>query len=151
MSRGLDPGRAIAGLLLSAVIGVAIGIAAHTATYAEATSYLSDDPRACVNCHVMRDQHDGWQKGAHHAVATCNDCHVPQGFVGKVLAKAEHGYRHSTAFTFQNFHEPIRITTADATIVRDNCVRCHAGLVSELVGHRETNCLHCHARVGHAR
>lgn len=140
-----------AGLLLAVVVGAAIGVSAHTARYAEATSYLSSNPDTCINCHIMREQHEGWQKGAHHAVATCNDCHVPQDLIGKYTTKAAQGYRHSKAFTFDDFHEPIRITETDAQIVRDNCIRCHAELVSELVGHNETDCLHCHARVGHGR
>jgi hypothetical protein len=31
-------------------------------------SYLSTDPRACVNCHVMNPQYDAWLKsGRRHA------------------------------------------------------------------------------------
>lgn len=139
-----------AGIIISVLLGAFLGVSAHTADYAEATSYLSNDPAACVNCHVMREQFDGWQKGVHHAVAACNDCHVPHDFVGKYLAKAEHGYRHSKGFTLQDFHEPIQITPSDKLIVRDNCLRCHADLVSELAGGgHETDCLRCHVGVGH--
>jgi hypothetical protein len=66
----------------------------------------------------------GWQKSTHHAVATCNDCHVPHDLIGKYLTKAEHGYRHSKGITFQDFHEPIRITDGSMRIVQHNCVRC---------------------------
>jgi len=64
----------------------------------------------------MREQYDGWQKTTHHAVATCNDCHVPHDLIGKYMAKVEHGYRHSKGFTFQDFHEPIRSTDKDRVI-----------------------------------
>ena len=145
------------GLLVAAAAGVFFGLSAHTFRYAEGLSYMSNDPRACVNCHVMRDEYDSWQKSPHHAAATCNDCHVPHDLVGKYLAKAEHGYRHSKAFTLQDFHEPIQITPGDAAMVKVNCVRCHEGLVSELVGHggsasgktEYADCLHCHAGIGH--
>ena len=50
----------------------------------------------------------------------------------KYAAKVEHGYRHSKGFTFQDFHEPIRITEADLSIVQDNCVRCHEALVDQM-------------------
>ena len=43
-----------------------------------------------------------------------------------MLAKAEHGWNHSKAFTLQDFHEPIRITARNAQHVQDNCVACHA-------------------------
>ena len=89
--------------------GVLLGMGGFTFHTAKGTSYMSDNPAACVNCHVMRDQHDSWQKSSHHAVASCNDCHVPHGFVRKWLAKAEHGWNHSYAFTTQDFHEPIQI------------------------------------------
>ena len=58
------------GLLLASLTGVLIGSGAYTFDYAEGTSYLSNDPRACVNCHIMREQYDGWRHGSHHAVAT---------------------------------------------------------------------------------
>lgn len=140
-------------LALALAVGVFLGAGVFTFGYAEGTSYLSNDPRACVNCHIMRDQYDGWQKASHHAAATCNDCHVPHDTLGKYLAKMDHGWRHSKAFTLQNFHEPIRITSADLEIVQANCRRCHEQLVGEIdhVGHAAatTDCVHCHSHVGH--
>src|SRR6516165_6995974 len=73
--------------------------------YAEGFSYLSNDPKACVDCHIMREQYDGWQKASHHAVATCNDCHVPHETVPKYWVKAEDGFWHSKGFTHQDFPE----------------------------------------------
>src|SRR5262245_10480814 len=139
----------VAGLALAGLIGLLVGLGAYTFDYAEGTSYLSNDPEACVNCHIMREQYDGWQKTAHHAVATCNDCHVPHDLVGKYLAKMEHGYRHSKGFTFQDFHEPIRITEKDRRIVEANCVRCHGELVSQISGPEAAGCTRCHSDVGH--
>jgi len=143
------------GLGLSVLFGIFVGVSTYTFNYAEGLSYLSDDPKACVNCHVMREHYDGWQKASHHAAATCNDCHVPHDLVGKYVAKVDHGYRHSKAFTFQDFHEPIRITPRDLQIVEQNCLRCHQPFVSEITAHRagpkeETaNCTRCHADAGH--
>lgn len=145
-------GLGVLGLLLAAVVGVFLGLSASTFTYAEGTSYLSNDPRACVNCHIMREQYDAWQKSLHHANATCNDCHVPHDLVGKYMAKVEHGYRHSKAFTFQDFHEPIRITPADLRIVENNCIRCHSSMVEEITAHAgqgAVSCVHCHKGIGH--
>ena len=133
-------------------IGVLGGVGLFTLNYAEATSYLSTDPAACVNCHIMQSQYDSWQKASHHIVATCVDCHLPHPFFAKYLAKAEHGWNHSTAFTLMNFPEPIRISKRSAAAVQGNCARCHGELVHAQSGGRDDglpDCTHCHADVGH--
>ncbi len=148
-------GVGIAGLFLCVLTGILMGLGAHTFHFAEGASYLSNDPNACINCHVMRDQHDGWLKASHHAHATCNDCHVPHDSLAeKYLVKGVHGFRHSKGFTLQDFHEPIRIRAADLAIVDRNCIRCHEGLVHEITIARPAPqeavaCVHCHATVGH--
>lgn len=140
--------------VLCALIGVALGTGGYTVHYAEGLSYLSNDPKACVNCHVMRDEYDGWQKASHHAVATCNDCHVPHSFIPKYLVKAENGLWHSKGFTLQDYHEPIRLRDISLKILNHNCRDCHRDLISEMHGHGEfayktASCVHCHASVGH--
>jgi cytochrome c nitrite reductase small subunit len=105
--------RTAAALLLA--LGVCLGLGGYTFWYAQGASYLSNDPLACVNCHIMREQYDGWQKGPHHAVATCNDCHAPHDFIPKMASKMRNGWNHSRAFTMQDFHEPIRITPPNPT------------------------------------
>ncbi|MCC7204478.1 MAG: cytochrome c nitrite reductase small subunit [Phycisphaeraceae bacterium] len=135
--------------------GLLGGVGGYTFYYAQGFSYMSDDPAVCVNCHIMRPQYDGWQKASHHAVATCNDCHVPHDFVGKWMTKATNGYHHSTAFTFQNFHEPIRIKPSNSAVLEANCLRCHGDLVGNITQHFELKsgdlfgCVRCHAGVGH--
>jgi cytochrome c nitrite reductase small subunit len=135
---------------LAVLLGVALGLGAFTFHYAEGTSYFGTDPRACANCHIMQPQYDAWQKASHHAVATCVDCHLPATGIAKYVAKAENGYHHSRAFTFQDFHEPIRITPKNAAILQANCVRCHADLVhDQLDGDAAPSCVHCHRSAGH--
>jgi cytochrome c nitrite reductase small subunit len=141
-------------LFLSLGVGVLIGLAGYTFQYAEGTAYLSNDPKACANCHIMRDQYDGWQKGSHHAVATCNDCHTPHGLIPKYLSKMQNGFWHSKGFTLQDFHEPIQIKPHNAAILQENCLGCHAELVSAITTHSDDpqqaiDCVKCHADVGH--
>lgn len=136
------------------LVGIAAGVGFFTFGYAEGLSYFRKDPAACRNCHIMNDAFDSWQKSGHHAAAACVDCHLPHGFVEKYLAKAENGYHHSKGFTFQDFHEPIRIKEKNSAILQENCVRCHRDLVHglvESVSSREgsVRCVHCHADVGH--
>ncbi len=136
------------------LLGVPVGVGAFTFVYAKGFSYLSTDPRACVNCHVMNEQYDGWLKSGHRHVATCVECHLPHGGLAKWVAKADHGFRHSAAFTLQNFKELIEITARDRQMAQENCVRCHAGLVHDLLattepGRGSIDCLHCHRGAGH--
>jgi cytochrome c nitrite reductase small subunit len=144
-------------LLLVILLGIFIGASGYTFYYAQGASYLSKDPRACVNCHVMREQYDSWSKSSHHAVATCVDCHIPHEFVPKYLVKLENGYAHSTAFTFQNFDEPIRIRDRNSRVLEENCVACHQTTVGSLLRQRAhdrqsptKSCVRCHISVGHA-
>jgi cytochrome c nitrite reductase small subunit len=142
-------------LLLSISIGIFLGVGGYTFYYARGASYLSNDPEACVNCHIMRSEYDGWAKAGHHAVATCNDCHLPRDFIGKWLTKASNGYHHSVAFTLRNFHEPIRIKPGNAAVANANCLYCHRDFVCEITARRgikdeELYCVRCHDSVGHS-
>jgi len=141
-------------LVLVVITGVFLGVGATTLVYAEGASYLSSDPRVCANCHLMQSRLDSWQKGSHHSVATCVDCHLPADVAGKWFAKGLNGYRHSKAFTLQDFPEPIEMTPLNARILQENCLRCHAGLVEHLVGWQAgaeatVECVHCHRTAGH--
>ena len=139
--------------VLAAVgIGILLGLSAVTFGYAEGASYLSADPAACANCHIMQPQYDSWQKASHHTTATCVECHLPAGFFGKYFAKAENGWNHSKAFTLQNFHEPIVINQKNSNILHANCLRCHDDFVHALGGANDgaaPRCVRCHASVGH--
>lgn len=140
--------------LLLVMMGIAAGIGGFTFHYAKGTAYLSNNPLACVNCHVMQDPYDSWITSSHHAVATCNDCHIPHTFPAKYLAKMRNGWNHSKAFTLQNFPEPIRISRKNLKVLEDNCIHCHQTLVSEIMGHQRVEegsqrCTECHSSVGH--
>ncbi len=142
------------GLLgLTGLLGVLVGLGLFTFNFAEGLSYLSDDPEACVNCHIMRQQYDGWNRASHHDVASCNDCHTPHRFPDKYVVKAVNGWNHSVAFTTGNFPNTIRIRAFNAEVTQDNCVECHETMVSNLhePGSGATPaCVTCHADVGHS-
>jgi cytochrome c nitrite reductase small subunit len=138
---------------LFVVGGVLVGLVFFTFDYAEGDSYFSDNPEACLNCHVMRDQYEGWSHSSHKTVATCNDCRTPHDTVGKYSSKAVNGWNHSVAFTFGDYPTNIQIKDFNADIVRANCIDCHSTVVSQMVtdpAHAETlDCLTCHSDVGH--
>jgi cytochrome c nitrite reductase small subunit len=142
-------------LSVGLLVGAIGGLGLFTFRYAEGLSYFSTDPRACANCHIMREQYGSWQHASHHGNATCVQCHLPHPLVPKLLAKAENGFNHSRAFTLQDFPEPIHIGPKNAAILQEACLSCHGALVSELVHGSASNdadavrCVHCHRGVGH--
>ena len=50
------------------------------------TTYLGDDPSACVNCHIMQPYYATWDHSSHKNVTTCNECHVPHENVARKYA-----------------------------------------------------------------
>jgi cytochrome c nitrite reductase small subunit len=141
--------------LAAVLAGVVLGLGGYTFYFGEGFSYLSNDPKACVNCHVMRDHYDGWSKASHHAFTGCNDCHTPHDLVGKYVTKAENGFWHSYAFTLNNYHDPIQIRRRNATVLQGACVDCHRQMADTVLGHGDAEdggaayCARCHAQVGH--
>jgi cytochrome c nitrite reductase small subunit len=151
LARRLAPPQA-ALIAAAALCGVAGGLGAYTFVYARGYSYLTNDPRACANCHVMLEQYDAWTKASHRSVATCDDCHTPPGLLGKYAARARNGFLHSFHFTTGTFHEPIRIGERGRGVTEGACRSCHADVVQAMgTGWREIGpaCLRCHGSVGH--
>ena len=82
------------------LIGIGAGVGSYTFIYAKGYSYLTNDPAACANCHVMNDYYAAWLKGPHRSVAACNDCHTE--ITQAIIASPAHGESDRTS-----------------------CVRCH--------------------------
>jgi len=136
--------------LFAIAVGALIGIGGFTFWYARGYSYLSDDPEACVNCHIMRDNFDSWIVSSHRTV-TCNDCHTAHDVFGKYLTKLRNGIRHSAAFTFHEVQVP-RTTKTSLDIIQQNCLRCHEPMVGMLFQAQELKtmrCTQCHLTGGH--
>lgn len=141
-------------LVLGAILGLAGGVGLFTFSYARGSSYLTDDPAACANCHIMSEQFQAWNRSSHRAVAVCNDCHTPAGLVPKYVTKGINGFNHSFAFTTGRFPEPIQITARNRAIARAACRKCHAELTAAIDPHptgspAALDCLACHRDVGH--
>lgn len=146
------------------LMGSAIGLGAFTFVYAKGASYLTTDPAACANCHVMEEHYSAWLKSSHRNVAGCNDCHTPHNLVGKYATKATNGFWHSFYFTTGRYPFPLRITEGNKRIAEGTCRNCHEGITSAM-NHggvivprgeatespqlEEINCTHCHKYVGH--
>jgi cytochrome c nitrite reductase small subunit len=137
------------------LLGAAVGIGAFTFVYAKGHSYLTNDPAACANCHVMEPQYAGWVKSSHRDVASCNDCHTPHDPVGKYVTKARNGFWHSFYFTTGHYPDPLRITPRNHGVTEQACRKCHAELTIAIdPSHAESGeggiqCTSCHNEVGH--
>lgn len=140
-------------IVLGLLVGIASGIGSYTFIYARGGSYLTNDPAACANCHIMNEQYNGWIKSSHRSVAVCNDCHTPDGIFSKYLTKASNGFWHSFAFTTGRYPDPLRIKDHNREIAQQACRKCHQDIVLAIEGpHEEINsrsCFPCHQSVGH--
>ncbi len=142
-------------VLSGLLIGVAVGLGAYTFVYAKGYSYLTNDPAACANCHVMTDYYSSWMKGPHHSVAACNDCHTPHNFIGKYATKASNGFWHSFYFTSGRYPEHLEMKKSNVRVTEGACRHCHQEIVTAIASHPaqqkggDISCIRCHADVGH--
>jgi cytochrome c nitrite reductase small subunit len=142
-------------LIPATVVGVLIGVGTYTFVYAKGYSYLTNDPAACANCHVMRDHFDAWTKASHRAVAVCNDCHTPPGLIPKYMTKARNGFWHSFYFTTGRYPDPLRMTPRNLEVTEATCRTCHEEMTASIdprhsaAGDAAISCVRCHSTVGH--
>ena len=119
--------------LIPSLVGIVIGLCGYIFYLSKAHSYLSDDPKACVNCHIMEPEYATWLHSSHGRNTVCNDCHVPHDNVfRKYYFKANDGLRHATMFTFRMEPQVIKMHAPGQKVVQENCIRCHSTLVSEV-------------------
>ncbi|WP_108866354.1 cytochrome c nitrite reductase small subunit [Aquimarina aquimarini] len=141
-------------------IGIITGLGFFMAKEASLVSYMSDDPLACVNCHVMTPMYNSWMHSSHREQASCNDCHVPHDNVfNTYFFKAKDGLFHASVFTARAEPEVMFMREASQEVVQDNCVRCHIQQVTQvkydgwLENHAESRtdrkCWSCHQELPH--
>ncbi len=145
----------VAVIVIGIFVGIAAGLGSYTFVYARGYSYLTNDPAACANCHVMRDYYGGWLKGPHRSVAVCNDCHAPHNFFGKYATKASNGFWHSFYFTSGHYPDNLEIKPRNLRIADEACLHCHREITQAILSspaHGEkgkTSCVRCHYDAGH--
>jgi cytochrome c nitrite reductase small subunit len=148
LSRGMTVFMGVAG-------GVLAGLGLAIVRISNATSYLSDKPETCMNCHVMTDAYASWQRGSHGQVAVCNDCHVPHSNpVAKWAFKGCDGMKHSYVFTMRQEPQVLRLSSGAVPVVQSNCLRCHDNqlMMIRVSGSAERTCWDCHTNThGKAR
>jgi cytochrome c nitrite reductase small subunit len=144
------------------ISSVFLGLLLFLLYVSKAHSYLSDNPKTCMNCHIMAPQYATWNHSSHREVAHCNDCHVPHNNVfNKYYFKAKDGMRHATMFTLRKEPQVIFIREEGAEVVHKNCIRCHSKLLTDPklatrvadhnVHRTDRKCWDCHREVPHGR
>lgn len=144
------------------LIAILVGQAAFLFYVSNASSYLSDNPKTCVNCHIMAPQYATWMHSSHREWASCNDCHVPHNnILNTYFFKAKDGIRHATMFTLRAEPQVIQIKEAGKEVVHGNCVRCHTDLLTDAKMNSvhsgftqertERTCWDCHREVPHGK
>ncbi len=148
--------------LIFILSGIFIGLIVYIFYISKAHSYLSDDPKTCVNCHIMAPQYATWNHSAHREVTNCNECHVPHdNIVNHYYFKAKDGLRHATIFTLRTEPQVIKMHEPGQRVVQQNCVRCHTDLLTDARMLQKTDhfhefrkdrqCWDCHRHVPHGR
>lgn len=141
----------------------AVGMFSYVGYASNMMSYLSEDPKVCINCHTMNTEYATWQHSSHRERASCVECHLPRGsLVDKILAKSRDGFKHSFAMTFRTYEgENIRISDAAKHRIQANCISCHREIVSQIMDNSklyqtagagrqmDRKCWSCHRDVPH--
>jgi cytochrome c nitrite reductase small subunit len=139
---------------------VAVGLFGYVVKASNMVSYISSDPKVCINCHVMNTHYATWQHNSHRQKASCVQCHLPQhSLVAKMLAKSRDGFKHSVAMTFHTYEHNIRASDSALNRIQANCIGCHREAVSQMMSNSELyqvsegsggrRCWSCHREVPH--
>jgi len=157
----LPPDRWIRPLII--FCGLFVGIGLYSIYASRVWTYLSDDPSACVNCHIMGPQYATWEHSSHKNITNCNECHVPHDNIfRKYYFKAKDGLNHSRLFTMRAERQVIFIGDAGKKVVKENCIRCHAPLLDQskfitktkgryTPHNTDRECWECHKTVPHGK
>lgn len=121
-------------VLLLVLCGAVVGAGAYFCYLLRVHTYMGDDSKACINCHIMTPYYSTWMHSSHGRDATCNDCHVPhQNVAKKYLFKGTDGMKHVFAFVTRSERQVPEAQQASSQVIMDNCIRCHTELNTELV------------------
>ena len=145
------------------IAGVMCGLGGYTLYAFRFATYLNNDPATCMNCHIMAPYYATWSHSSHSQNATCNDCHVPhENAVRKWLFKGMDGIRHSSVFLMKGEPEVIQAIDGSASVIMNNCIRCHEPLNTDFVQTGKISykmakvgagkaCWDCHREVPHGK
>lgn len=133
----------MAGLIVGGIFLSLYLLRAHT--------YVTNDSKACINCHIMAPYYATWMHSSHYRDATCNDCHVPQDNFFKTWGfKGLDGVKHVAAFVTNSEPQVIKAHEMSSKVIMNNCIRCHTQLNQEFVKSGRINFMMAKANEGKA-
>jgi len=154
----METGKAMKYVATLSVV-VLVGLFAYVVKASNMMSYLSSDPKVCINCHTMNTVYATWQHSSHRNRATCVECHLPRdSFSNKMIAKSRDGFNHSVAMTLRSYGLNIRATENAAERIQTNCIMCHQQIISQMAINSslydsttviDKRCWDCHRDVPH--
>jgi cytochrome c nitrite reductase small subunit len=111
--------------------------------------HYSESPKFCNSCHVMNEMYNNYIHNGAHRNALCIDCHLPNdNVVAHFVWKGIDGTKDVVYFYGNLYNEPIEISRHGDEVVKENCLRCHQGIMSNVnIGDRK--CIDCHRRHTH--
>jgi cytochrome c nitrite reductase small subunit len=140
-------------LLLYVAIAAALIALGLFVYVTDAPAYGGTSASTCNNCHVMDAQYENWYHAGHAHVAVCVECHLPhQNVLAYYLAKGKTGLHDVYYFSTGQTPELIRAKPETKQIIQDNCIRCHAAAVDQIMAGPQPfdrNCWDCHRSVAH--
>ena len=132
----------IALVLLAGAAGLFVGFGPPK-LYAKSAS-----PEFCSSCHVMEANYENWFHNGGHRRTLCVDCHLPNDHpVNHLMWKSLDGMKDVWIFYSGKVPERIKLSEHGASVVVDNCRRCHEQMVSFVKEDRR--CWECHRRLSH--
>ena len=109
----------------------------------------TSEPEYCNTCHVMNEQFEAWFMTGIHRNIKCVDCHLPNTSpVRYFIWKGIDGMKDLAMFHSGIYSEDIGISSHGKKIVKENCLRCHEGMVT-VINTDERYCWSCHRRIMH--
>lgn len=132
-------------LLVVLLLLVGAGLYAATTITLKAT----DEPEFCASCHVMHEVVRTQQRSV-HATLACNDCHLPEGGVGRLYHKAKSGAWDFYQNTLGDPPDVIHASLEMKEIVNQNCRSCHEMTTLNVAAmDAKQFCTDCHRQVPH--
>jgi len=109
----------------------------------------SEDPTFCASCHLLQRYYDTWRHSGIHRTNKCVDCHLTnENKIEHFIAKGIDGFWDVSRFYLGAFSYDIHLSKGGKKILQQNCVRCHKGIVRDIVKDNRY-CWECHRRTVH--
>lgn len=143
--------RTLSGRFLRISLAVSFALIATALFLALGPPHLlakSESPQFCAGCHVMAEEYSAWSHAGAHRRVACIECHLPSGNpVSHYLWKSIDGMKDVVCFHSGQVPERIELSSHGASVVQENCIRCHLSTVARMDTTRR--CWGCHRQLRH--